>query len=139
MLANLTICRSCGQIRAGIDLVAPKTIAGTGDSRCSHSTTDTAEVFVAGIVHVALSTIIRDPNVDQSARDTAHTIQEWMDVPDWARNSSMHPMILIEGYGVSSEGLAVARILARTMSAVSAPSDAFYWGAAANVMRRKLS
>lgn len=139
MHANIIVCRECGQIRTGIDLVGHKTIAGTGDSMCGHLAVDTAEVFVAGIVHVALSTIIRDSNIDQSVRDTAHTIQEWMNVPDWARNASMYPMLLIDGYGVSSEGLATARILARTMSALSAPGDAFYWGAAANVMRRKLS
>lgn len=139
MEATLTFCRTCGAIRAAVSLTPAKTIAGTGDSMCGHLVNDTAEVFVAGIVHVALSTIIRDQHVDMSARDTAHTIQEWMDVPDWARNASMYPMLLIQGYGVSSAGLATARILARTMSALSAPSDAFYWKAAANVMRRRLS
>lgn len=138
--ATLTLCESCGTVRisaAGIAMRAT-TVPGTGDMSCGHVFVEVGTIRVPQIVHVALSTIIRDGRVDQSARDTAHIVQDWLNVSHLYRRTSGIPWMLVDDYGVSSTGLAVARILARAVSAASVPSDAVYWSAAANVMRRKI-
>lgn len=138
--ATLTLCESCGAMRvsaAGIAMRA-KTVPGVGAIDCGHVFTEAGEVRIPQLVHVALSTIIRDTRVDSTARDTAHVVQEWLRVSDLYRRTNGLPWSLVEDYGVSSTGLAVARILARAVSAASVPSDAVYWQAAANVMRRKI-
>lgn len=138
--ATLTLCESCGAMRVSATGIAmrAKTVPGVGAMDCGHVFIEAGTVRIPQLVHVALSTVIRDARVEQSARDTAHVIQEWLKVSDLYRRTNGLPWALTDGYGVSSTGLAVARILARAVSAASVPADALYWSAAANVMRRKI-
>lgn len=140
MEATLTHCDACGHMAVSLAVAATrsKPIPGTGRLDCLHTARLAGTVHVAGLVHVALSSVIRSEHAEQSARDTAHVIQEWLRVPDSMRRASWLPYPLISGYDVSSEGLATARILARAMASVTAPGDAYYWSAAASVLRRRL-
>lgn len=140
MRANVMRCVECyglAVVLVGVG-TGKKPVPGTGRLDCGHLDTESiGEVAVAHIVHLSLSTLLRRPDV-LADRDAAHTIQNWLKAPESAGRTSGLPWVLVDGYGVSSEGLATARILARTMSAVAAPSDAFFWRAAANIMRVRM-
>lgn len=138
--ATVLSCEACGLlethvtgIRSGISKVP-----GTGRVDCAHADlVDIGEVHVPQIVHLALSTLLRRPDV-LADRDTAHRIQEWIGLPARMRRTNALPWALIDGHDVSLNGLATARVLARTMSSVAAPSEAFYWKAAASIMRVRI-
>lgn len=139
-IATITECQSCDGLKAFINGVGSGKVyvPGTGRLDCPHGVTEPiGEVHVPQLVHLALSTLLRAPEF-LADRDTAHTIQEWLKVPANMRRTNALPYVLTNGHDVSSMGLAAARILARTMSAITVPGDAFYWRAAANVMRRRL-
>lgn len=140
MIAIVDLCTSCDALLTRIagHSALPKIVPGTGRLDCGHMDIESlSEVHVPQIVHLALSTLLRRPEM-LADRDAAHTIQEWLKVPANMRRTAALPWVLASGYDVTSEGLATARILARTMSAIAAPSDAFYWKAAANIMRVRM-
>lgn len=137
--AKLIECDSCGLLEFKISDKAG-TVPGTGAAlHCDHKRTDIGTVEVPQLVHVALSTLLRAGVLDNGGRATAHQVQEWLRVP--ARNWRVGnlPWVLQDGYGVSSYGLATARILAASMAALTVPSEAFYWLAASSLTRRKLA
>lgn len=140
MRATITRCVECYGLTTTLVGVGSgkKPVPGTGRLDCGHLETEIIGIVpVTHIVHLALSTLLRRPDV-LADRDAAHTIQDWLKVPPFYGRTTGLPWVLIDEYGVSSEGLATARILARTMSAIAAPSDAFYWRAAANIMRVRM-
>ncbi len=137
MLATVSRCTACFALSAVIVGVGTgrKIVPGTGRLDCGHIDTETVgDVDVARIVHLSLSTLLRMPEV-LADRDSAHRIQEWLKVPATGRRVSGMPWPLVSGHDVTSEGLATARILARTMSSLVDPGEAFYWRAAAALMR----
>lgn len=142
MKATLTACRDCAALRVSLAATGkrPATVPGTGDLKCGHMVTEGPDtVDVDQIVHVALSTLLRAGDLDEEPRRLAHVVQERLNVPERRRSLTGIPYVLTSGYGVSSEGLAVARILAAAVAKIAEPSDAFYWRAAVSIMRRKLS
>lgn len=140
MRATILRCVDCYALKTFIQGVGTgkRPVPGTGKMDCGHPDIETiGEVPISQLVHVALSTLLRRPDV-LADRDAAHMIQEWLKVSALDRRTFGLPWALIDGHDVSSEGLATARILARTMSAIAAPSDAVYWRAAANIMRVRM-
>lgn len=140
MIATVEQCPKCGALKTYIMGTGAQkvTVPGTGSMDCGHLDIEViGEVHVAQIVHLALSTLLRHGEF-LADRDTAHTVQEWLSVPANMRRTNALPWTLQDGHNVSSAGLATARILARTMSSLTVPSEAFYWRAAANVMRKRI-
>ena len=138
MKATIIECFTCGGSQLLPEVGRRVTVPGTGNSRCGHRDGQTVEVNAAQLVHVALSTILRHPRTDVSARDAAHTIQEWLKVDDRLRTTHGLPVGLVDRYDVSSTGLAVARIIAATYAKHTDPSRAVYWRAAASLLRVRL-
>lgn len=138
MKAIIIECAECAAVKARLVGGKVTTVPGTGRLDCGHlESTELGEVDVAQVVHLALSTLLRHPEF-LADRDTAHRLQEWLAVPANMRRTNALPWTLQNGHDVSSVGLATARILARAMSSVAHPKDAFYWRAAASVMRKRL-
>jgi hypothetical protein len=136
---QLIECRDCSAARVTAPGGKPKTVPGTGVLDCPHLVTDgPTAVDVVQVVHVALSTLLRTGDLSAEGRVFAHQVQEWMRASDRQRRTTGLPYALVDGYGVSSAGLAVARVSAAAMAALVPASEAFYWKAAASVMRRKL-
>lgn len=140
MRATIIQCVDCFGLVTYINGVGSgkRPVPGTGRLDCGHLETDSlGEVAVTHLVHVALSTLLRRPEV-LADRDTVHTIQEWMrTLPSYHRTNGL-PWTLTDGHDVSSAGLATARILASLMSSITVPSEAFYWSAAARIMRVRM-
>jgi hypothetical protein len=131
-------CETCGAVHVSNGSGNSLTVPGTGVLDCYHQWSRTDSVSVIALVHVALSTLLRSGSLDRSAADTAHMLQEWIAAPTDQRRASQLPYLLRDGYGVSSIGLAAARVLCSAISREVGPDAAYYWKAAASVMRRRL-
>lgn len=133
MKATLTACHSCDTYRVSMTAVAlsARTVPGTGERRawnCPHMWEEVGRFDAVQLVHVALSTLIRDI-LDGADKDMALVAQARIASP--ATGTSGLPYVLINGYGVSSIGLATARLLASRM-------DGLWTAAAAGLMRRRI-
>lgn len=140
--AILVECADCGCLSVALEGSSKHTnIPGTGILDCLHLCT--ARPFdvlsVDRLVHLALSTLLRQSALDAEPRALAYRVQERLSVPVKFRTMSGIPYALSDGYNVSEAGLAAARILASAAGKKAEPSDAFYWSAAARIMRRRLS
>lgn len=116
-----------------------KPVPGTGRLDCGHlEVTEVGEVAVVHLVNVALGTLLRRPDM-LADRDMAARLQEWLRASPEYRFIRGLPWDLTDGdYGVSTAGLATARILARLMAAQSGPPDSVMWSAAARIMRVRM-
>lgn len=141
MDARLTGCDTCGCLSVSMTSLAARsrTVPGTGELDCSHlNRTNMGSVQVEQLVHVTLSTLLRSGDLEEEARILAHRIQERFSVPDRLWRVSVLPWALQDDYNVSSEGLAVARVLAAMVAKATSGEEAFYWQAAASIMRRRM-
>lgn len=140
MTASLSECVTCGA--AHLTYAARKfvSVPGTGVLDCPHlDSVEPVELPVGRLVHLALSTLLRSGSLDGEPREMAHRIQDRLRVPETLQTTTGIPYVLIDGYGVSETGLAVARILAAAVGTTAQPMDAFFWQAAARIMRRRLT
>lgn len=141
MNATITTCVDCHALHVSIaeNVNRARLVPGTGTLDCGHLTREesgTVSTHVA--IHLALSTLLRSGDLAEEARNLAHQIQAWMAVPQSMWTVRKLPYLMTDGYGVSSAGLAVARIMAANLAKTATPESAFYWRAAASIMRRRL-
>jgi len=137
-------CDRCHLMSVAIG-VATRDVPGTdtGSRECRetglHGTVENIGRTLAGrLVHIGLTTIIRaNPGtgaVSLSLRDSAHRAQEWIGAQNVHRRIGI-PGRLLDGYGLSSEGLACARMAARLLSAAHTGMDAAWWKAIGTMLR----
>lgn len=133
MKATLTVCPPCDTYRvSALPLtMSARTVPGTGELRawnCPHVFEEVGRFDALQLVHVALSTLIRDV-LTGDEKDAALVAQARLSSP----LTGLHglPYALVDGYGVSSVGLATARLLVSRM-------EGLYAASAAGLMRRRI-
>jgi hypothetical protein len=134
---NIVVCERCGT--AGVDKVG--LIPGSQTRKTwnclPHEWSDPIGTFnPRSLVHYALSTLMRSESLGPAELDHAHVLQDWLCAPRDPRIT--WPMMLADGYGVSSIGLSAARLVASTMARGEQGLNAVRWRSAAMILRRKL-
>lgn len=142
MIDSCTVCHGLFVRMSGIGTLAvPGTDGTVRTCRESgqHGAIDNIGRTQAGrLIHIALTTIIRahpgDSAIQVSLRDAAHCAQDWIKAQNVHRRIGI-PLRLLDGYGVSSEGLACARMAARMLSESTRGLEATWWRAIGTMLR----